>query len=327
MSSGRRSSMEPQIKNSLRKTPRDPPRCLGVGHRFCVVLTVVCVRVRLGFSRSSINREFEGKENGIDRFWKPSRVESPGPMKPTKHFKSSTISAVSKINASPRKKILAEKNELARCPWSSLNVSEEGSAARSEVEASESCQHIVSRSSSLRSRDSSTKKAAFHSEVQVIPSTDPDMLLCLEEEGELSQTVLFHMSDCDLDVTITDEMGETEEGLSFENPKDDAAEVKQAATKRPLLFTKSKLCLLILAALLLGIVTSGMHSPITISGVSIGNEWRDCEIIQEVGIGEYAKMNVDGAARNFGQLCGYSLDYIIGMINGNSGVQTADEEK
>ncbi|KAI4367545.1 hypothetical protein MLD38_023273 [Melastoma candidum] len=419
-----------------------------------------------GFPRSSIDREFEGKENGIDRFSKPSRAESPCPVNPMKNFMSPTISAVSKINASPRKKILAEKNELNRNSWSSVNVSEEGSATRSEVEASEHREQMVTNSSSSRLRDPSTKKVAFHSEVQVIPSTDRDMLLC-SEEGEHSDSVVSHEVDVeekserslftksphsplapldadplmapydpdtnylsprpqflhyrptprikhflgeetdghdlidsidfveglseselteetssgdssrepqsnisggidmelkddakvdvtesneeigvdgstemekggtdarvvvpdakseptfvagsdwdDLDMTITDEMGATEESLVFENLKDNAPEVKQAA-KRPLLFTKSKLCVMILAALLVGIATSGIHSPITSSGVSIGKEWRLYEIIQAVRAGEYAKMSVDMVAQNFGRLCSDSLGYIFGII-------------
>lgn len=52
------------------------------------------------------------KENSKDRNLKPTRVRSPAHSKGTKNFMSPTISAASKINASPRKKILVERNEL-----------------------------------------------------------------------------------------------------------------------------------------------------------------------------------------------------------------------
>ncbi|KAM5549810.1 hypothetical protein ABKV19_000967 [Rosa sericea] len=71
--------------------------------------------------RSSMGRETvvtfsEDKENGKDSSWKQIRVRSPAA---TKNFMSPTISAASKINASPRKKILAERNEPVRTSSSS----------------------------------------------------------------------------------------------------------------------------------------------------------------------------------------------------------------
>ncbi|KAJ6754879.1 TRANSMEMBRANE PROTEIN [Salix purpurea] len=70
--------------------------------------------------RNSISREntavalpdHEDKENGIGQNWKSVRVRSPA--KGAKNFMSPTISAASKINASPRKKILADGNEQTR---------------------------------------------------------------------------------------------------------------------------------------------------------------------------------------------------------------------
>ncbi|KAL9367547.1 hypothetical protein Peur_038746 [Populus x canadensis] len=70
--------------------------------------------------RNSISREnivvafpdHEDKENGKDQNWKSVRIRSPA--KGTKNFMSPTISAASKINASPRKKILADWNEQIR---------------------------------------------------------------------------------------------------------------------------------------------------------------------------------------------------------------------
>ncbi|XP_004292059.1 PREDICTED: uncharacterized protein LOC101310194 [Fragaria vesca subsp. vesca] len=56
-------------------------------------------------------RDSEDKENGKDSgSWKQIRVRSPA----AKNFMSPTISAASKINASPRKKILSERNEPGR---------------------------------------------------------------------------------------------------------------------------------------------------------------------------------------------------------------------
>ncbi|XP_011002485.1 PREDICTED: uncharacterized protein LOC105109458 [Populus euphratica] len=57
-------------------------------------------------------RDHEDKENGKDQTWKSVRIRSPA--KGTKNFMSPTISAASKINASPKKKILADRNEQIR---------------------------------------------------------------------------------------------------------------------------------------------------------------------------------------------------------------------
>ncbi|XP_011015790.1 PREDICTED: uncharacterized protein LOC105119361 isoform X1 [Populus euphratica] len=71
--------------------------------------------------RNSISREnivvalpgHEDKENGKDQNWKSVRIRSPA-KGGAKNFMSPTISAASKINASPRKKILADWNEQIR---------------------------------------------------------------------------------------------------------------------------------------------------------------------------------------------------------------------
>ncbi|KAH1030905.1 hypothetical protein J1N35_043079 [Gossypium stocksii] len=62
------------------------------------------------------------KENYIDQNPKPTRLRSPAVSKGTKNFMAPTISAASKINASPRKKILVERNELARSSVSFSDV-------------------------------------------------------------------------------------------------------------------------------------------------------------------------------------------------------------
>ncbi|KAF9665906.1 hypothetical protein SADUNF_Sadunf16G0173500 [Salix dunnii] len=78
--------------------------------------------------RNSISREntvlalpdHEDKENGKGQNWKSVRVRSPA--KGAKNFMSPTISAASKINASPRKKILADGNEQIRTSISFSDV-------------------------------------------------------------------------------------------------------------------------------------------------------------------------------------------------------------
>ncbi|ONH92063.1 hypothetical protein PRUPE_8G151700 [Prunus persica] len=59
-------------------------------------------------------RDSEDKENGKDQNWKQMRVRSPSGSNGTKNFMSPTISAASKVTTSPRKKILAERNEPVR---------------------------------------------------------------------------------------------------------------------------------------------------------------------------------------------------------------------
>ncbi|PPR91388.1 hypothetical protein GOBAR_AA29293 [Gossypium barbadense] len=62
------------------------------------------------------------KENYIDQNPKPTRLRSPAVSKGTKNFMAPTISAASKINASPGKKILVERNELPRSSVSFSDV-------------------------------------------------------------------------------------------------------------------------------------------------------------------------------------------------------------
>ncbi|KAJ4823016.1 hypothetical protein Tsubulata_009221 [Turnera subulata] len=72
---------------------------------------------RHSFSRENMVvslREHEDKENGKEASWKQAKVRSPASSKGTKNFMSPTISAASKVNASPRKRILSERNEPAR---------------------------------------------------------------------------------------------------------------------------------------------------------------------------------------------------------------------
>ncbi|KAF7142799.1 hypothetical protein RHSIM_Rhsim05G0093300 [Rhododendron simsii] len=90
--------------------------------------------------RNSISKEtgcfsrvFDEKENDKDQNSKPAKVRSPAIVKGTKNFMTPTISAASKINASPKKKVLGERNEPVRTsisfsdgysPFGSLNNSD-----------------------------------------------------------------------------------------------------------------------------------------------------------------------------------------------------------
>ncbi|KAE9448424.1 hypothetical protein C3L33_19678, partial [Rhododendron williamsianum] len=71
--------------------------------------------------RNSISKEpgcfsrvSDEKENDKDQNFKPAKVRSPAIVKGTKNFMTPTISAASKINASPKKKVLGERNEPVR---------------------------------------------------------------------------------------------------------------------------------------------------------------------------------------------------------------------
>ncbi|GAB4853399.1 hypothetical protein Ancab_017577 [Ancistrocladus abbreviatus] len=71
--------------------------------------------------RSSFRKEsttplhdYEHKENERDPNSRMMRAKSPSVLRGTKNFMSPTISAASKINASPRKKVLAERNDAIR---------------------------------------------------------------------------------------------------------------------------------------------------------------------------------------------------------------------
>ncbi|XP_039068661.1 uncharacterized protein LOC120214928 [Hibiscus syriacus] len=63
-----------------------------------------------------------GKENARDSNLKPTSIKSPALSKGKKNFMSPTISAASKINTSPRKQILVERNEPVRSSFSFSNV-------------------------------------------------------------------------------------------------------------------------------------------------------------------------------------------------------------
>ncbi|KAI9181774.1 hypothetical protein LWI28_018469 [Acer negundo] len=129
--------------NSRNSETKDPMRRSFTGNPFIKPSSIVAnSRVGGGFNpntpanspsdfprRSSTGREslsslrdFEDKENSKDSNIKSARVRSPASAsKGTKNFMSPTISAASKFATSPRKKILAERNEPVR---SSVSFSE-----------------------------------------------------------------------------------------------------------------------------------------------------------------------------------------------------------
>ncbi|KAK4284373.1 hypothetical protein QN277_001217 [Acacia crassicarpa] len=72
------------------------------------------------FPRRNSIGDLDDKENGKDHILKSSKVRSPAAStKGMKNFMSPTISAASKITESPRKKVLADRNEAARTSFSS----------------------------------------------------------------------------------------------------------------------------------------------------------------------------------------------------------------
>ncbi|KAK7300143.1 hypothetical protein RJT34_10978 [Clitoria ternatea] len=82
-------------------SPLDFPRKSSVG-----------IRDGVGSLRDSM----DDKENGKYHILKPAKVCSPAACsKATKNFMFLTISASCKVNESPRKKVLAERNEFTPC--------------------------------------------------------------------------------------------------------------------------------------------------------------------------------------------------------------------
>ncbi|KAK7348457.1 hypothetical protein VNO80_23015 [Phaseolus coccineus] len=68
-------------------------------------------------SGGSLRDSLDDKENGKDQILKPVKVRSPAVCsKGSKNFMSPTISASCKINESPRKRVLTERNEMVPSP-------------------------------------------------------------------------------------------------------------------------------------------------------------------------------------------------------------------
>ncbi|XP_057496614.1 uncharacterized protein LOC130781432 [Actinidia eriantha] len=101
-------------------TPANSPADLGRKHS-------------IGKESGGLSRAHEEKENEKDQNLKPEKVRSPAITKGSKNFMTPTISAASKINSSPRKKVLMERNEPVRTsisfsdgksPFGSVNLSD-----------------------------------------------------------------------------------------------------------------------------------------------------------------------------------------------------------
>ncbi|KAI6684363.1 hypothetical protein NL676_030276 [Syzygium grande] len=153
---------------------------------------------RLSVGRESLAsfREHEDKENGKDQSAKQARIKSVAPFKSPKNFMSPTISAASKVNASPKKRVLTDRNEPVRtsvtlsdlrssCGSLSLSEALEEPNSKLEMEAEKAMVAADSRDSTVTDSDhadanhevsssskGSRKKVAFDSNVQTIPLDD-----------------------------------------------------------------------------------------------------------------------------------------------------------
>ncbi|XP_030540747.1 uncharacterized protein LOC115748411 isoform X2 [Rhodamnia argentea] len=170
-------------------SPSDYPRSLSVGRE----------------SLTSF-RDHEDKENGKDQSTKQARVKSVAPFKSPKNFMSPTISAASKFNASPKKRILTDRNEPVRtsvtlsdlrssCSSVSLSEQLEESNSKREMEM-EKAVVADSRHSTVADLDhadancevsskGSRKKVAFDSNVQTILLDDSETSDCVDVNEDL----------------------------------------------------------------------------------------------------------------------------------------------
>ncbi|KAJ4963740.1 hypothetical protein NE237_023679 [Protea cynaroides] len=95
---------------------------------------------------ASLRVSYEQKENEKDQNLKSARfLRSPAISNGTKSFMAPTISASSKINASPRKKVLTEKNEAVR---TSISFSA-GKSPSTAVNPSEIAEEVSSKSQTI----------------------------------------------------------------------------------------------------------------------------------------------------------------------------------
>ncbi|TKY54012.1 hypothetical protein E2542_SST18418 [Spatholobus suberectus] len=130
------------IPNHGAKTPANSPSGISLSLLFSIIVWLLrkCEKIKrkqmfdgfrvwcsADFSRRSSDgiresvgslRDFvDDKENGKDQILKPAKVRSPAVCsKVSKNFMSPTISASCKINESPRKKVLVERNETVPSP-------------------------------------------------------------------------------------------------------------------------------------------------------------------------------------------------------------------
>ena len=139
------------------------------------------------------------KENEKDQNAKP-RIRSPAVSKGTKNFMSPTISAASKIAASPKKKVLLERNELIRTSLSSFS---DGKSPLSPLNLQEVVEDSDSKSASS---DSTMVDPGKRKECPVAPSPSkaskgnevldfPVPLKSKNDSESLSETITMG-SDC-----------------------------------------------------------------------------------------------------------------------------------
>ncbi|KAH1098877.1 hypothetical protein J1N35_015798 [Gossypium stocksii] len=138
------------------------------------------------------------KENSRDHNLKPTRVKSPALSKGAKNFMSPTISAASKINASPRKQILVERNEPARSSVSFSDVKSlimEGNdattpevALKQKVSFSDVRSVITEDIESTQEIGSNQKKVSFSDKSIIIEDTESTPEISLNQKVPFADT-------------------------------------------------------------------------------------------------------------------------------------------
>ncbi|KAJ4966757.1 hypothetical protein NE237_018606 [Protea cynaroides] len=143
----------------------------------------------------SLRNSYEQKENEKNQNLKPARVRSPTVSTVTKSFMAPTVSASSKINASPRKKVLTERNEevgtstsfsAGKSPFTAMNPSGLPKEVRSKLE--------TAFDSKVHSESPKKSDASLESPVPEVPRETPDLSLFSPEP----RTVDSKCSDADL---------------------------------------------------------------------------------------------------------------------------------
>ncbi|MBA0586596.1 hypothetical protein Gorai_017331 [Gossypium raimondii] len=139
------------------------------------------------------------KENSRDQNLKPTRVKSPALLKGAKNFMSPTISAASKINASPRKQILVERNEPARSSLSfsdvkSLTMEDNGATTpevalkQKKVSFSDVRSVITEDIESTQEIGSNQKKVSFSDKSIIIEDTESTPEISLNQKVPFADT-------------------------------------------------------------------------------------------------------------------------------------------
>ncbi|TYJ44104.1 hypothetical protein E1A91_A03G199200v1 [Gossypium mustelinum] len=139
------------------------------------------------------------KENSRDQNLKPTRVKSPALSKGAKNFMSPTISAASKINASPRKQILVERNEPARSSVSfsdvkSLIMGDNGATTpevalkQKKVSFSDVRSVITEDIESTQEIGSNQKKVSFSDKSIIIEDTESTPEISLNQKVPFADT-------------------------------------------------------------------------------------------------------------------------------------------